>query len=88
MCHLLADPSVDVQKMTYQLLHVASRKRTEHFVIEAGVDVEAVVKADLPLELLDILQTSLNIGQGDILDLDESVSSDHSSYAACILIRE
>jgi hypothetical protein len=38
--------------------------------------------------LLDILQTSLNIGQGDILDLDESVSSDHSSYAACILIRE
>ncbi|KAJ7249410.1 hypothetical protein C8J57DRAFT_1239861 [Mycena rebaudengoi] len=72
MCHLLADPSVDVQKMTYQLLHVASRKRTEHFVIEAGVDVEAVVKADLPLELLDILQTSLNFGQGDILDLDES----------------
>ncbi|KAJ7096074.1 hypothetical protein C8R44DRAFT_889801 [Mycena epipterygia] len=72
MCHLLADPSVDVQKMTYQLLTIASRKRTEHFVIEAGVDVDAVVKADLPLELLDILQTSLNFNQGDLLDLDES----------------
>ncbi|KAJ7150874.1 hypothetical protein C8R43DRAFT_887120 [Mycena crocata] len=72
MCHLLADPSVDVQKMTYQLLNVAARKRTEHFVIEAGVDVDAVVKADLPLELLDILQTSLNFNQGDLLDLDES----------------
>ncbi|KAJ7746502.1 hypothetical protein DFH07DRAFT_591586 [Mycena maculata] len=72
MCHLLADPSVDVQKMTYQLLGVAARKRTEHFVIEAGVDVDAVVKADLPLELLDILQTSLNLSQGDPLDLEES----------------
>ncbi|KAJ7512370.1 hypothetical protein B0H11DRAFT_479514 [Mycena galericulata] len=72
MCHLLADPSVDVQKMTYQLLGVAARKRTEHFVIEAGVDVDAVVKADLPLELLDILQTSLNFDQGDLLDLEES----------------
>jgi hypothetical protein len=73
MCHLLADPSADVQKMTYQLLTVASHKRTEHFVIEAGVDVDAAVKADLPLELLDILQTSLNFNQGDLLDLDESV---------------
>ncbi|KAJ6599995.1 hypothetical protein DFH09DRAFT_1355983 [Mycena vulgaris] len=72
MCHLLADPSVDVQKMTYQLLTAAARKRTEHFVIEAGVDVDAAVKADLPLELLDILQTSLNFNQGDLLDLDES----------------
>ncbi|KAJ7154581.1 hypothetical protein C8R46DRAFT_1117799 [Mycena filopes] len=72
MCHLLADPSADVQKMTYQLLTVAARKRTEHFVIEAGVDVDAVVKADLPLELLDILQTNLNFNQRDLLDLDES----------------
>ncbi|KAJ7676451.1 hypothetical protein B0H17DRAFT_1334447 [Mycena rosella] len=72
MCHLLTDPSVDVQKMTYQLLTVAARKRTEHFVIEAGVDVDAAVKADLPLELLDILQTSLNFNQGDLLELDES----------------
>jgi hypothetical protein len=73
MCHLLTDPSVDVQKMTYQLLTVAARKRTEHFVIEAGVDVDATVKADLPLELLEILQTSLNFYHGDLLDLDESV---------------
>ncbi|KAJ6608207.1 hypothetical protein B0H10DRAFT_2068569 [Mycena sp. CBHHK59/15] len=73
MCHLLADPSVDVQKMTYQILQVAARKRTEHFVIESGVDVEGVVKADLPLELLDILQTSLNFNQGDLLDINESI---------------
>ncbi|KAJ6469367.1 hypothetical protein C8R45DRAFT_837446 [Mycena sanguinolenta] len=73
MCHLLADPSVDVQKMTYQLLTVAARKRTEHFVVEAGVDVDAIVKADLPLELLDILQTNLNLNQDDPLDLDESI---------------
>ncbi|KAJ7636847.1 hypothetical protein FB45DRAFT_907475 [Roridomyces roridus] len=72
MCHLLTDPSIEVQKMTYQLLGVAARKRTEHFVIEAGVDVDAVVKAELPLELLDILQTSLNSHQGDLLELDES----------------
>jgi len=37
------------------------------------VDVDAVVKADLPLELLDILQTSLNFNQGDLLDVDESI---------------
>ncbi|KAF7338785.1 Delta-9 fatty acid desaturase protein [Mycena sanguinolenta] len=74
MCHLLADPSVDVQKMAYQLLTVAARKRTEHFVVEAGVDVDAIVKADLPLELLDILQTSLNLNQEDPLDLDESIA--------------
>ncbi|KAJ7074942.1 hypothetical protein B0H15DRAFT_1027322 [Mycena belliarum] len=77
MCHLLADPSADVQKMTYQLLTVAARKRTEHFVIEAGVDVDATVKADLPLELLDILQTSLNLDQGDLPDLDESTVFGH-----------
>lgn len=73
MCHLLTDPSIDVQKMTYQLLGVAARKRTEHFVIETGVDVDAVVKAELPLELLDILQINLNHAQGDLLDLEESV---------------
>ncbi|KAK7059773.1 delta-9 fatty acid desaturase protein [Favolaschia claudopus] len=73
MCHLLVDPSVDVQKMTYQLLTVAARKRTEHFVIEAGVDVDATVKADLPPELLDILQMSLNLNEGEVLDLDESL---------------
>ncbi|KAJ7056206.1 hypothetical protein C8F01DRAFT_377750 [Mycena amicta] len=72
MAHLLADPSADVQKMTYQLLTVAARKRTEHLVIETGVDVDDTVKADLPLELLDILQTSLNFDQGDLLDVEES----------------
>ncbi|KAJ7199225.1 hypothetical protein GGX14DRAFT_468328 [Mycena pura] len=72
MCHLLADPSIDVQKMAYQLLTVAARKHTEHLVIEAGVDVDEAVKAELPIELLDILQLNLNFDHGGMLDLEES----------------
>ncbi|KAF7323573.1 Delta-9 fatty acid desaturase protein [Mycena kentingensis (nom. inval.)] len=71
MAHLLADPSADVQKMAYQLLTVAARKRTEHLVIEAGVDAEGLIKADLPAELLDILQMALNFDHGDVLELEE-----------------
>jgi hypothetical protein len=56
MCHLLDDPSADVQILAYQFLKEAAKKRTEHFVIEAGVDAEATVKAELPLELMDILR--------------------------------
>ncbi|KAF7310730.1 Delta-9 fatty acid desaturase protein [Mycena chlorophos] len=72
MAHLLADPSADVQKMTYQLLTVATKKRTEHLVIEAAVDVEGTTKAELPVELLNILQTSLNFDQEDLLDVEET----------------
>ena len=53
------DSSADVQKMAYHLLNAAARKRTEHLVIEAGVDVESAVKIDLPDELIAILQTDL-----------------------------
>ncbi|KAF8970121.1 hypothetical protein BDZ97DRAFT_1792056 [Flammula alnicola] len=62
MCHLIEDPSVPVQKMAYQLLKAAAQKRTEHFVIEAGVDIEAVVHATLPPELLDILRREMQFG--------------------------
>lgn len=71
MCHLLSDSSPDVQKMAYRLLQDAAKKRTEHLVIEAGVDAEATVEAALPPELLDILHRTFN--QGDGLGLDEQV---------------
>ncbi|KAF5380135.1 hypothetical protein D9615_006188 [Tricholomella constricta] len=59
MAHLVMDPSVDVQKMAYQFLEIAAKKRTEYFVIEAGVNSEAAVTANLPQELLEILQHTI-----------------------------
>lgn len=55
--------------MGYYLLHNAAQKRTEHYVIEAGIDMEDVVKPVLPLELLAMLQQSLSSGEAP--DLDE-----------------
>lgn len=55
MFHLIDDPSYVVQKMAYQLLKAAARKRTEYCVVEAGVDSEYVVQAVLPVELLHIV---------------------------------
>lgn len=69
MSHLLRDQSQQVQRMGYHLLHNAARKRTEHYVIEAGVDTEDVVKVELPSELLAMLQQSLD--SGEVLDLNE-----------------
>ncbi|KAF7291984.1 Delta-9 fatty acid desaturase protein [Mycena indigotica] len=75
MTHLLVDPSPDVQKLTYQLLTIAAKKRTEHLVIEAAVDTEGETTADLPSELLDILQTRLNFDHGDdLLTTDQSTT--------------
>ena len=62
MCHLIEDSSPTVQKMAYQLLKAAAKKRTEHFVIEAGVDTEAVVHATIPNELLDIILREMHFG--------------------------
>lgn len=61
MSHLLLDSSADVQKMAYHLLSAAAKKRTEHLVIEAGVDVESTTKIDLPDELIAILQIDLSM---------------------------
>jgi hypothetical protein len=62
MCHLIEDSSPAVQKMAYQLLKGAAKKRTEHFVIEAGVDTDAVVRATIPTELLDIILREMHFG--------------------------
>ncbi|EIW55564.1 ubiquitin-protein ligase RKR1 [Trametes versicolor FP-101664 SS1] len=61
MCHLVTDGSSSVQRMAYQLLHEAAKKYTETLVIEAAVDTEGAMTAELPMELLDILQRSLNL---------------------------
>jgi hypothetical protein len=71
MCHLLMDSSVEVQKMAYRLLHEAAKKLTEHLVIEFAVDTEHTAEAQLPAELIDILQQTLNLG--DALEYNESV---------------
>ncbi|KAG7097872.1 hypothetical protein E1B28_005184 [Marasmius oreades] len=68
MCHLLSDPSLDVQKMAYKLLQQVAKKRTEHFVVEAGVDTEDKFKAELPHELLVALQqqnSDFNLSETD-----------------------
>lgn len=70
MSYLLFDPSTNVQQMAYELLREAAHKRTEHLVIEAGVDTESVVKSVLPWELVSLLQQSL-----DIVDVEEDPSS-------------
>lgn len=61
-CHLIQDPSPTVQKKAYQLLQAAAKKRTEYFVIEAAVDTEGIVKAELPNELMMILQREIQFG--------------------------
>ena len=65
MCHLVGDGSVGVQRMAYQLLQEAAKKYTEELVVEAAVDTEDAVKSELPPELLDILQRSLNQEEGE-----------------------
>ena len=60
MCHLVMDASASVQRMAYQLLQEAAKKYTEELVIEAAVDTEGTMKPELPVELLDVLQQSLN----------------------------
>ncbi|KIY45151.1 hypothetical protein FISHEDRAFT_49914 [Fistulina hepatica ATCC 64428] len=56
MCHLVWDNSGVVQSMAYHFLQMAAKRRTEHLVIEAGVDTESVFKAELPMELMEMLQ--------------------------------
>lgn len=83
MCHLLGDQSQEVQRMGYHLLHNAAQKRTEHYVIEAGVDTEDVVKPELPLELLAVLQRSL--GSGEVPGLDEQSIPRNKEVSGCLL---
>ncbi|KAH7909880.1 hypothetical protein BJ138DRAFT_1154228 [Hygrophoropsis aurantiaca] len=62
MCHLLSDSSDAVLRMSYQLLSEAARKRTEYYIIESAVDAEDTIQAELPSELVIILQQSLILG--------------------------
>lgn len=55
MCHLITDGDDRVQRTAYQLLKQAAYKRTEHYVVEAAVEVDNNFEATLPLELLAIL---------------------------------
>lgn len=61
MCHLVIDHSIEVQKLAYGIMRSAAKKRTEHLVIEAGVDIKSTVQATLPLELLDIVQRHVDV---------------------------
>lgn len=73
MSHLILDSSTDVQKMAYQFLQGAARKRTEHLVIEAGVDTEDTFKAELPFEILGILQRTIIPSEEARLEQEEQV---------------
>ncbi|TFK49320.1 hypothetical protein OE88DRAFT_1713557 [Heliocybe sulcata] len=73
MCRILLGTSTEAQKMAYQLLQESTQKYTENLVIEAGVDTEATVKCELPVELVDILQRGL-------LDDDDYVPKDPFGY--------
>ncbi|KAF8531403.1 hypothetical protein JB92DRAFT_2851839 [Gautieria morchelliformis] len=65
MYHLLTDVSVDNQKMAYQMLQQAAVTRTEHLVVEAGVDSESMVTLDLPHELVALLQSNVNLDDAE-----------------------
>lgn len=60
MCHLLSDSSIHNQKMAYQVLQQAAVTRTEHLVVEAGIDSQNMITMELPRELVDLLQSSVN----------------------------
>ena len=61
MAHLLLDTSPEVQKLAYPMLQNASQKRTEYLVIEAGVDTSENAKFELPLELLEVVKTRMDL---------------------------
>lgn len=75
---LTQDSSVQVQKTAYQLLQKATKKRTEHFVIEAGVDTEQAVKPLLPIELMEVIMQDVWVGDED--HADEADSADVFGY--------
>jgi E3 ubiquitin-protein ligase listerin len=65
MCHLVTDSSVEVQKMAYQMLHKAAKKRTESVVVEAGVDTDGAYEAKLPVELVELLSQQIDPIEGN-----------------------
>ena len=51
--------------MAYNMLQQAAFKRTEHLVIEAGVDTEGALVIELPKELLLILQNLIGVDDSE-----------------------
>ncbi len=62
------DTGTEVQKKAYILLQQAAYKRTQHLVVEAAVDAENTFKAELPPELLSILQQTINFDDAESLE--------------------
>ena len=81
MVNLIMDPSSEIQKMAYQFLQSAAKKRTEYLVIEAGVDAEANFNAEIPLELIDVLRRGVDL---DAMDGSVSVVSPYSTLSLMI----
>lgn len=80
MAHLLLDPSPEVAKMSYILLQDATRKWTEYLVIEAGVDTSETTRYELPPELLQVLQTALEMKDDQPVPVNtSSLSSMHKA---------
>lgn len=73
MCHLVMDTGTEVQKKAYMLLQQAAYKRTQHLVVEAAVDTENTFKAELPPELLSILQQTINFDDAEPLEHTDNV---------------
>lgn len=73
MCHLVMDTGIEVQKKAYMLLQQAAYKRTQHLVVEAAVDTENTFKAELPPELLSILQQTINFDDAESLEHPNNV---------------
>lgn len=65
MCHLVMDSSQNVQQMAYHILREAAVRHTESVVIEAAVDTEAEIKPELPPELIEILQRTIELAEGE-----------------------
>ncbi|KAI0790522.1 hypothetical protein C8Q75DRAFT_762281 [Abortiporus biennis] len=61
MCHLVMDSSPNVQTMAYHMLCEAASKRTEFVVVEAAMDSEALLKPELPAELIALLQVNFSL---------------------------
>jgi len=78
--------------MGYNLLHKAARKRTEYFVLESAVDTEDAVNAELPTELLAIVQSSLVLAEElhdpelDSVEIDSSELLKVSGYLLAWMI--
>lgn len=57
------DSSQNVQQMAYHILREAATRHTESVVIEAAVDTEREIKPELPPEIIEILQRTIELAE-------------------------